>query len=162
MYGENEPYSAANPPPKESIGNWGASLTRQSDAQAADINYIMAKYEETGYLPVQNRELFFADVSKVGSFDAAVAVVHNIEEQFSHIPAEVRKRFNNDPAEFLDFTRNPANVDEMKEMGLLRETENIPAQVDIDAAVARVLTSAKARSADSDPGAVVEPAPDSE
>lgn len=143
LYGEGEPRSAANLPPSNPITEWGPSLTRQSEAKFADINFIMAKYEQTGVLPPANKALFFADVSKIQDFDGAMAVVHGAEESFMQLPAEVRKEFDNDPSKFISFTNDPENVPKMVEMGLLKGPEDVPAESEIDAAVARVLEKAR-------------------
>lgn len=150
-YGENEPRSAANLPPSNPITDYGPSRTRQSDAYAADINNIMARYEETGVLPTVNRGLFFADVSDVGGFDNAITLVHGIERAFLEYPPDLRKRFDNDPAKFVDFTQDPNNHEEMVEMGLLKNVNMVPDQTEIDQAVARLLAKANPGEADPDP-----------
>lgn len=142
-YGPDEPRSAANLPPSNPLKCPEPSLTRQSEAQAADINYIMDKYQQTGYLPPMNKAVFFADVSKVGNFDDAMAVVHGIEDTFMELPADVRKEFDNDPAKFIDFTNDRNNMEKMKDLGLLKADEVRPPEIDIDAAVARVIEANK-------------------
>ena len=104
---------------------YGPSLTRQSEAAYADINKIMAKYRKTGVLPPQTREGFYADISEVGDYREALARVEQMDEQFSSLPADLRIKFNNDPAEFLDFVSNEENMDKIEEMGLI--SPDIPA-----------------------------------
>jgi phage internal scaffolding protein len=40
------------------------------------------------------------------------------QEDFALLPANVRKRFNNDPGEFFEFATNPDNYDDMVKLGL--------------------------------------------
>ena len=37
---------------------------------------------------------------------------------FEELPSQIRKKFNNDPAQFLDFVQNENNKDALYEMGL--------------------------------------------
>lgn len=54
---------------------------------------------------------------------------------FDSLPARVRQRVNNDPAELIDFVANPDNDDELRELGLKNpilervEEEEIPPEV---------------------------------
>lgn len=106
---------------KHPISEWGKSLTRQSEAASADINLIMKKYDKTGILPPATRQGFFADVSSVGDYREAVERVEKADDMFMQFPAEIRSKFSNDPAEFLDFVSDPGNLPEIEEMGLIRK-----------------------------------------
>ena len=44
------------------------------------------------------------------------------KNNFDNLPLEVRKRFNYDPAAFLEFVDNPENLDELVTMGLATKT----------------------------------------
>lgn len=118
-------YTAYNPPPAVRMSNWGASRTRQSEAEACDINAIMRRYEKTGVLPVEGREAFFADVSNMPDYRTALDHVHEARRYFMTLPADVREKFGNDPAGFLDFVADPDNRDEMVELGLLEEDATV-------------------------------------
>lgn len=109
------------------IKEWGKSLTRQSELKYADINSIMAKYEKTGVLPPATRTGFFADVSTVGDYRDALDRVERMDNYFLHLKPEIRKKFENDPAQFLDFVSDPANLKEIEEMGLIAKSdEDVP------------------------------------
>ena len=106
---------------------YGKSLTRQSEAKYADINLIMAKYVKTGVLPQATRQGFFADVSIVGDYRDALQGVEHAETYFMHLPPEVRSKFMNDPAEFLDFVSDPENLPKIEEMGLIaKDDRDVP------------------------------------
>lgn len=102
------------------------SMTRQSEAEACDINSIMKRYEKTGVLPVDTREAVFTDVSEVGSFREALDVVARATEGFMQLPAAVRARFGNDPVAFVDFCGDQANRGELEELGLVEKAEKAP------------------------------------
>lgn len=99
------------------------SITRQSDAEGADINVIMKRAEKTGVLPMYTREALFTDVSAIGSFRDAMELVKLAQEGFLALSPAVREKFGNDPVAFLDFTSNPANLAEVQAMGLLDAPE---------------------------------------
>lgn len=46
------------------------------------------------------------------------------KKSFMTLPASVRERFANDPGEFLKFAEDPANLDEMVDMGLATYPES--------------------------------------
>lgn len=102
------------------------TLTRQSEADACDINFIMKRYEKTGILPVSAKEAAFTDVSEVGSFREALDVIQRAEEGFMQLPAKVRERFGNDAVAFVDFCSDPANLAELQDLGVV-EAPEVPA-----------------------------------
>lgn len=112
-------YGPYDPPPSNPLICEGEGRTRQSEKDACDVNKIVARYDQTGLIERDHRELIYADVSSVGDYREAVERVRRAEEMFMDIPARVRGRFSNDPAAFLDFATNPENHPEMVEMGLL-------------------------------------------
>lgn len=95
------------------------SLTQQSDANDADINVIMAKYGRTGQLPAVNMLALDGDFSDVGDFSDAQQRIIAAREAFQAVPATVRKRFDNNPQQMIDFLRDPANKDEAIKLGLV-------------------------------------------
>jgi len=98
------------------------SPTKQSDAEAADINNIMKKYEQTGFVPHNDRVPQYGDFSNVHDFRAAMDIVAGANSLFAGLPAKVRAEFNNDPAEFLEFTdrrdADPKVMTRLVELGL--------------------------------------------
>lgn len=93
--------------------------TKQSEAAAVDINVILKNYERSGYLPPPLKAAVFTDVSDIGDFREAVAVIEAARDGFMQLPAEVRSRFDNDPAAFLDYISQPQQYDELVKLGLV-------------------------------------------
>lgn len=97
------------------------SMTRQSEKDSTDINLIMKTYDRTGAFPWPTEQPLFMDVTKVPSYREALDRVHEAEEIFMSLDPKTRARFNNDPAQFLDYTSNPANAGEMLALGWIEE-----------------------------------------
>lgn len=105
------------------LGNFEESRTVQSDAQEADINVIVARFGLTGMLPQNVRVPLEADFIDVYDFHTAMQSMRAAEESFAAMPANVRERFSNDPALFVDFCLQEkdgklANIEEMRKLGL--------------------------------------------
>lgn len=99
------------------------SRTKQSEAEACDINVIMERYIATGIPPEARGTPMYGDYSDVGTFQEALDIVRQAEAQFAALDARTRGRFQNDPAQFLEFCENPQNIDEMVTLGLATKRE---------------------------------------
>lgn len=99
------------------------SLAIQSAREDADINVIMKRFGITGALPVHQR-IPLAD-GFYGEFDyqKSLNIVRAGEAAFNAQPADVRDRFKNDPALFLEFFSKPENTDEAVKLGLAVKKE---------------------------------------
>lgn len=113
-------HDAFHPPEDPGIDFSGdPGLTDGSQAADADINTIMRRFEKTGQLPAMiQRNAAYGDFSTAPDYQTALNTVLHAQEQFSSLDAHVRKRFGNDPAQFLEFATNPKNAEEMVSMGL--------------------------------------------
>lgn len=104
------------------------SMTQQQFKDEADINYIVSMYDSSGVMPTfhgdgQPAQPVFGDFASLP--DNAQEMYNRMIEaknNFDNLPLEVRKRFNYDPAAFLDFVDNPENLDELVAMGLATKT----------------------------------------
>lgn len=98
----------------------GASVAIQSAKAECDINNIMRKFEKTGMVEhVRSVEGSYGDFTGFPqSYHDSLNQVLAAQQMFESIPAKVRKRFNNDPGEFLTFVENPDNIDECRKLGL--------------------------------------------
>lgn len=95
------------------------TLAQQQFAEEVDINTIMKKFNLTGQLPVGVRMPSYQDFEGVFDFQTAMNAVIDAKDAFMKMPADVRKRFHNDPAEFVDFCSNEENYPEALKMGLV-------------------------------------------
>lgn len=103
------------------------SLTVQSGKDEADINVILKRFGVTGMLPQNVRPPTFADFDDVFDFQSAMNAIIEAEKSFMTMPADVRMRFGNNPAEFVKFCSDEANLDEMRKLGLAVPKEDIKA-----------------------------------
>lgn len=105
------------------------SMTQQQFRDEADINYIVSMYDSTGVMPTfhgdgQPPQPVFGDFAELP--DNAQEMYNRMiqaRDDFNNLPLEVRKKFNYDPAAFLEFAENPNNADELVAMGLATKTE---------------------------------------
>lgn len=99
-------------------------VTRQEFKQECDINYILSQYE-LGYEITHINEAApqYLDCS-ADTFREHMDYVAGAFSMFEELPAKLRARFGNDPAEFLDFCSQEKNRPEMAELGLLSAEAN--------------------------------------
>ena len=95
------------------------SRTKQSSQDECDINVLMKKYERDQILPHFNQHQGqYGDFLGIPDYQDALNQIQAASDAFDSLPASVRKRFQNDPGEFIDFAQNPENHDELVKMGL--------------------------------------------
>jgi phage internal scaffolding protein len=98
----------------------GPSLTHQSMMAETEINSIMKKFEKTGVL--EHRNTFegkygdFIDIPM--DYHESMNAVIRANDMFATLPSKTRRRFGNDPGQFLEFVGDPKNASEMVALGL--------------------------------------------
>lgn len=101
------------------------SLTLQSQAAEADINFILKRFNVTGVLPEGKRVPTYGDFSEVVDYRGALDLIRAADQAFMSVPADVRARFSNDPATFVEFCSNEANIEELRRLGLAPPREPV-------------------------------------
>lgn len=119
-----KPYKPAN---KVVMKFTGKGRTRQEFKEECDINHIMARFVRTGVI-----DHFSVHGPQYGEcpaleFQEALHLVDKAQTMFDALPAKVRKKFENDPAQFLEFVQDERNHAEMVEMGLAKPIDEPPA-----------------------------------
>lgn len=114
------------------------SLAVQDARDEVDINTIVRRFGLTGKLPEDVPAPSYGDFVGITSYHDAMNAVAKAHESFDAMPADVRSRFQNDPGQFVEFCSDPANVDEMRKLGLV--VPEVPAVVlpEISPAVAEL------------------------
>lgn len=93
--------------------------TQQQFKDDVNINKIMKKYHSTGQIThLNNRQGVFADLSTAQDFFDSVNTLKKAGEAFDQLPSAVRRKFNNDPGELLEFIHNPDNFEEGVKLGI--------------------------------------------
>lgn len=101
------------------IQNEEDSMTDPSFAPECDVNNIVKKYKNTGQIThLAKREGVYADVSTITDLLTATIQVQKASEAFKTIPAELRRKLNEDPAELIEFLNDPKNDEEAIYYGL--------------------------------------------
>lgn len=94
------------------------SMTRQSEADEADINKVMARFMRTGQLPQTNsKQPRYGDAIGL-PYDQALIAVKAAEAAFLKLPSAIRKELGNDPAQLESWLNDPANTKKAVELGL--------------------------------------------
>lgn len=91
-------------------------MTDQSYKDSTDINKIIAKHARAGTLSMlaEHKGQFgdFADFD----FVTAQNTIARAKSIFHGLPGEVRREFNNDPAQFFAYVNDPANKDRLEQL----------------------------------------------
>ena len=101
--------------------------TKQSFAEECDINTIVRRFDLTGQLPENVRTPQVGDFTTVRDFRSAMEAVRLARESFDEMPADIRAKFGNDPAAFVDFCADQENVPQMLKWGLAVPSEALAA-----------------------------------
>lgn len=97
-------------------------ITQQSGRDDADINVIVAR-SLRGALPPPGRGQtpMYGDFTQVPTdLREVLLMVKRADDLFMSLDPFVRRRFNNDPAEMLDFLNDSKNRDEAVKLGLVK------------------------------------------
>jgi len=98
----------------------GDGRVKQEFAKRSDINEILKRYKKSGVVDyISKNRGVFADVSGFGDFRELVQKVRSAHEAFEGLPASLRFRFHNDPAELLVFIKDASNRPEAIKLGLI-------------------------------------------
>lgn len=126
--------------------------TRQSDADAADINKIVARFDFSALAAEfeARRQLGEApwlgvDVSSIPDFQTAVNYVRDMEEYFMRLPADIRAKFGNKPEGLIDAYGKEEYASVFREMGVLPEDPGVVADRAEAAVESRAAARARAR-----------------
>lgn len=101
------------------------SLTQQQFVEEADINYIANRFIKTGELPLVPQMPTAGDFEGIFDFQSAMNTITQAKREFMALPAKMRSRFNNDPAELIAFIEDTDNRDEAIRLGLIPKPDTI-------------------------------------
>lgn len=109
------------PDPKTGELVYQPSMTKQGFKDECDINIIVKRAEASGTMELlmeKARQGVYADLPDPIDYQEAIHQSRAAQEAFMTLPAAVRSRFENDPAAWLAFMGDPANQQEIIDMGL--------------------------------------------
>lgn len=112
-------------PPSPSIEFKNPSMTQPQFKEECDINNIIRQSQRTGFLVdpllAVSRMPSYGDFSQTLDFHSAQTLLVQSQEAFLLLPADMRKRFNNNPAELLSFLEDENNREEAIRLGILEK-----------------------------------------
>lgn len=98
----------------------GLSRTKQAFKDESDINNIVRRYNKTGVMTdgvSSGRVPMFGDFTGY-DYRAYQTYIATVRQSFDLLPAELRRRFDNDPALLIDWLSDESNKDEAIKLGL--------------------------------------------
>jgi len=114
--------------------------------EMTDINAIMAKYQKGEAITHLNRRVgVYGDFSEIRNYQSSLDLVLGAQKAFMALPSGVRKRFQNDPQQIIDFVSDKSNYDEAVKLGLIipkSEASDAPA---INAGVTTASTTGESK-----------------
>lgn len=109
------------------------SRTQQQFKDDVDVNNIIAKYKKTGQIMHLNRKAgVYADLSNITDYATMVNQTFEAQKAFMTLPAEIRRRFDNDPGKLVAFLQDPKNLEEGIKLGLYEKPKASQAQANND------------------------------
>jgi phage internal scaffolding protein len=105
----------------------GKGLTEQHHKDECDVNKILSNYIKNGVLNHQrDYKGYYDDVTSIGDYDSAMQSIAKANSLFAELPSQIRNKFDNDPARFLEFAGNEENMQEMVELGMVNAPKKDP------------------------------------
>jgi len=109
--------------------------TKQSHRDETDIVKIMGRFAKTGTIShLAKFEGVYADFADF-DFHTQITKLAEGNEIFAALPAEVRKEFGQDPAQFFKYVNDEANRDELRKKlpALAKPGQQLPRTPGVDA-----------------------------
>lgn len=100
--------------------------TKQSFKDECDVNLIMSNYLKTGQIRQNGRSPEYGYASSL-DFRESMELITDAQAEFANLPSALRKRFGNDPMNFLEFCEDPDNASEAQALGLTLPPPEDPA-----------------------------------
>jgi len=97
------------------------SLAQQHFKDECDINNILRQFNITGLLPEAPLSPRYGDFTGIGDYHTALNRVIAAQDEFEALPAQIRARFDNDPANLIEFLDDVNNRPEAEKLGLVEK-----------------------------------------
>lgn len=89
----------------------------------ADINLIMDRFKKSGVFPTNGKTPMYMDTTQIPNLQTAMQVMIEAEKAFLALPAKIRKEFDNNPMQFVEYASDVKNLDKLREWGLAKPEE---------------------------------------
>lgn len=121
-------FTRFNRPPAPSLDFKGEpALVAVEFAKEADINFLLARYRNTGSfysvdeMIKSTRRPQFGDFTGIPDYQESLNKMQNALDMFAELPLKVRQRFHDSPIELLAFMQDEKNRDEAIELGIIEK-----------------------------------------
>lgn len=118
-------YTRYNAPKSPIADSSKPSLTQQEFKESCDINNILAKFSvQAQALGVEPSQLMpqdqgtYGDFSNLDDFQTAQNKIAFLNDQFSNLPSDVRRKFGDNLNNFIGAISDPNRIDELGELGV--------------------------------------------
>jgi phage internal scaffolding protein len=100
----------------------GEGRTKSEFKREVDINHIVKQYQQKGVMTHVSKALpqWAVEASSL-TMQEAMIQIQQANEEFQRLPAELRKKFSNDPVNMLAFVADSKNYDKALEYGLVEK-----------------------------------------
>ena len=104
------------------------SLVAVEFLQETDINFLLARYKNTGsFYSMQDlvkakRRPQFGDFTGIPDYQESLNKMASALEMFQDLPLKVRQRFHDSPIELLAFLQDENNRQEAESLGIIEKT----------------------------------------
>lgn len=105
------------------------SVAKQEFKDQCDVNNIIKSFKLTGQINHINAQAMmgrFEDLPDEIDFQTSLNTIRDASQAFEALPAKLRDRFGNDPAQFLAFLSDPDNLDEARRLGIIKKPDPAP------------------------------------
>lgn len=103
------------------------TLAQQQFKDECDINNILRQFNITGELPNHPISPKYGDFSGISDYKTALDRVIAADEEFMNLPATLRARFDNEPANLIEFLNDENNRAEAEKLGLTEPKQDFNA-----------------------------------
>jgi len=101
-------------------------MTEQHHKTDCDIASILKKYDSTGIITHTNNAIAnYGDFSDIKDYKESLNKIMQAQDSFMELPSQIRKKFGNDPGNYLEFVTNPDNKEEMIKLGLAIQEKEV-------------------------------------
>lgn len=94
-------------------------LTESSGKEASLISNILKRFTVEDLAQQQeDLKLSYGDATAFADYQGSLNLVLEVEEKFATLPAELREKFDNDAALYVDMINDPDKKEELEAMGI--------------------------------------------
>lgn len=129
------PYDENYNPKDHGSINEEPSLTHQSFKEECDINTLLSNMAANGLFPDDHQPLNYKDCVASVDYKTALDIIIQSEDAFYSLEANIRARFNNDPAQLLEFLEDKNNRVEAENLGIITPIKAEPKPPTVEGAV---------------------------